>query len=75
MYNIQRLPGAKTITGILWAVLLAGLLAWLVPRFLPSPPGLSGACCRPGPNSLSNSMAWSHSWPAGAMCVSGSNDV
>lgn len=36
MHNIQRLPGAKIITGLLWVVLLAGLLAWLVLRFLPS---------------------------------------
>ena len=36
MHNIERLPGAKVITGLLWIILLAGLLAWLAPRFMPS---------------------------------------
>ena len=36
MRNIERLPGAKVISGLLWIVLLAGLLAWLAPRFVPS---------------------------------------
>ena len=36
MHNIQRLPGAKIITGLLWIILLAGLLAGLILRFLPN---------------------------------------
>lgn len=40
MRNIERLPGAKVISGLLWLVLLAGLLAWLAPRFVPSFPDL-----------------------------------
>jgi len=36
MHSIKRLPGARIITGLLWAILLAGLLAWLAPRFMPS---------------------------------------
>ena len=33
MHDIRRLPGAKIITGLLWVVLLAGLLAWLAVHF------------------------------------------
>ena len=36
MHDIQRLPGAKIITGLLWAILVAGALAWLASRYLPS---------------------------------------
>ena len=33
MHSIERLPGAKIFTGLLWAVLLVGLLAWLAMHF------------------------------------------
>ena len=36
MHDIQRLPGAKIITGLLWAILAAGALAWLAFRYWPS---------------------------------------
>ena len=36
MHDIQRLPGAKIITGLLWAILVAGTLAWLASRYWPS---------------------------------------
>ena len=40
MHDIRRLPGAKVITGLLWLVLLAGLLAWLAVHYL-NIPGLA----------------------------------
>ena len=40
MHSIQRLPGAKIITGLLWIILLTGLLTGLVFRFLPGVAGL-----------------------------------
>jgi len=34
MQSIERLPGAKVISGLLWTVLVAGLLAWLALHYL-----------------------------------------
>jgi len=38
MHNIHRLPGAKVFAGLLWTVLVMGLLAWLAMHVL----GLTG---------------------------------